>query len=87
MVRWARAHRAEEALAGALPVVPWQLLLMRRAQLLQRAQCYGAVGTGTPCGRGAGRRTPCSYLAAATAHASMAAAEVTVCWCRGHGHT
>ena len=85
MVRWARAYRAIAALAGALPVVPWQLLLMRRAQL-QRARCYGALGTGTPCGRGAGRRTPCSYLAAA-ADETSAAAEVTVLWCVGHGHT
>ena len=56
MVRWARAHRAGEALAGALPVFPW-LLLMRRAQL-QRARCVGALGTDTPCDSGAGRRSP-----------------------------
>jgi hypothetical protein len=85
MVRPARAHLAGEALAGALPVVPWQLLLMRRAQL-QRARVDGASGTGTSSGRGAGRRTPCGSLAAA-ADASIAAAEVTVCWCGRHGHT
>jgi hypothetical protein len=56
MVRWARAHRAGEALAGALPVFPW-LLLMRRVQL-QRARCVGALGTDTPCDSGAGRRSP-----------------------------
>jgi hypothetical protein len=85
MVRWARAYRAIAALAGALPVVPWQLLLMRRAQL-QRSQCYGALGTGTLCGRGAGKRTPCGSLATAAAETS-AAAEVTVMKCGGHGHT
>jgi hypothetical protein len=85
MVRWAWTHLAGEALAGALPVVPWQLLQMRRAQLLQRARCYGTLGTGTSCGRGAGRRTPCVSLAAADE--TSAAAEGTVCGCVGHGHT
>jgi hypothetical protein len=74
MVLCAREYRAIAALAGAPPVVLWQLLLMRRAQL-QRTRYYGALGTGTPCGKGAGRRTPCGYLA------------VTVLWCVGHGHT
>jgi hypothetical protein len=32
-----------ELLAGAFPVVPWLLLLMRRLQL-QRSQCAGALG-------------------------------------------
>jgi hypothetical protein len=84
VVHKARVHCAGETLAGALTVITW-LLLIRRAQL-QRARCYGALGTGTPCGRGAGRRTPCSYLAAA-ADETSAAAEVTVLWCVGHGHT
>jgi hypothetical protein len=70
----ARAHRAGEALAGALPVVPWQLLLMRRAQL-QRARVDGALGTGTPCGKGTSMRTPCGSLA--TAAATSVAAEGT----------
>jgi hypothetical protein len=82
---FSRAYLAEEPLAGALPVVPWQLLLMRRAQL-QRTRCAGALSTGTPCGRGASRRTPCGSLAAA-ADATSAAAEGTVLWCGGHGHT
>ncbi len=107
VVRWARAYRAGEALAGALPVVPWLLLLMRRAQLqrarvdgaltvtlwlllmrrsqLQRSWCAGTLGTGTPCGRDTGRRTPFGSLAAADA--TSAAAEGTVLWCVGHGHT
>jgi hypothetical protein len=86
LVRWALAHCAEETLAGALTVVPWQPLLMRRAQL-QRARCCGVMDTGTLCRRGTGRNTPCGSMAAAAADASMAAAEVTVCWCGGHGHT
>jgi hypothetical protein len=84
VVRWAWTHLAGEALAGALPVVTW-LLLTRRAQL-QRARCYGALGTGIPCDSGAGRRTPCGSLAAA-ADATSAAAEDTVLWCLQHGHT
>jgi hypothetical protein len=84
LVRWARAHLAEEALAGALPVVTW-LLLMQRAHL-QRAQSRGALGTGIPCGRDAGRRTPCGSLATAADETSTAA-EVTVLWCDGHGHS
>jgi hypothetical protein len=84
MVRPARAHLAGEALAGALPVVPWLLLQMRRSQL-QRSRCAGAVGTGTPCGRDAGRRTHCDSLAAT--YETIAAAEVVVCWYVGHGHT
>jgi hypothetical protein len=84
-VRWARAHRAGEALAGALPVVTWLLLLLMRRWQLQKSRCAGAEGTGTPSGRGAGRRTPCGYLAAA--NETIAAAEGTVCGCVGHGHT
>ena len=83
MVRWARAFLAEKVLAGALPVVPW-LLLMRRARL-QRSRCAGALGMDTPSGRGPCMRTPCGYLVAADA--MSAAAEGTVLWCVGHGHT
>jgi hypothetical protein len=85
LVHWARAHRAEEALAGALIVVPWQSLLTRRAQL-HRARVEDALGTGTPSGRGAGKRTPCGSLAAAADETSTAA-EDTVLWCDGHGHS
>jgi hypothetical protein len=74
MVRWALAHRAGKALAGALPVVTWQ------------SRCCGALGTGTLCERCAGRRTPCGSLAAAPDETS-AAAEVTVLWYLQHGHT
>jgi hypothetical protein len=84
VVLLARAHRAGEVLAGALPVARWLLLLMRRSQL-QKSRCAGAEGTGTACGRDAGRRTRCGYLAAADE--TIAAAEVMVCWYVGHWHT